>query len=83
MPVSVFDEWFNHYLNEPWGYEAEVHRHAELLMTLTNGLFKLKNKAEYKEFIYPYKGEEEMDWRAMKAAMKARSQKHDDEEDGS
>ena len=54
IPLSVFDNWFSHYMKEPWGYEFEIHRHAEICTYLVNGLFNPKSPAKPSDF-YPKK----------------------------
>lgn len=52
MPVSAFDSWFEFYMEEPWGYEFEMYRHAEICTYLVNGLYKPKQPVKPKDF-YP------------------------------
>lgn len=77
LPSSIFYEWYHHYLNEPWGYEFEIAKHAEQCSYLVNGLFKLKNPLKPADF-YPKTiadqiaeaDEEERPWQEIKEILK-------------
>lgn len=50
----MFDNWFSHYIKEPWGYEFEIYRHAEICTYLVNGLYDPKSPVKPSDF-YPNK----------------------------
>ena len=52
MSVSKFDDWFDHYMKEPWGYEFEMYRHAELCTYVVNGTYNPKEPVKPSDF-YP------------------------------
>lgn len=54
MPVSIFDNWYNHYMDEPWGYEYDMFKYSRLCTLVANGLFNPKTKAKPSDF-YPQK----------------------------
>ena len=73
MPVSIFDNWYNHYMEEPWGYELEMYHHAEVCTYLVNGLYNPKTPVKPSDF-YPQKEPvKEKTWQEMKAIMRGRS----------
>lgn len=53
MSVSRYDEWFNHFTDEPIGYVAEVHRHSMTCSILSNGFFQPKTPYKTEDFKYP------------------------------
>ena len=55
MPVSMFDEWFEHYLEEPFGYEVDVHKHSEVCAIMANGLLAPKRAYKCSDFHFPPK----------------------------
>ncbi len=74
MPSSIFYNWFDHYMEEPCGYELEMYQHAEVCTYLVNGLFNPKELVKTSDF-YPKKQEEEkpeQTWQEMKAILRNR-----------
>lgn len=69
MPVSVFDEWFEHFLEEPFGYEVDVHKHAEVCTIMANGLFSPKAPYKCSDFHFPAKVPEPQTWEQMFKGM--------------
>ena len=72
MPSSIFLRWYDHYLEEPWGYEWEVYRHAEICSYLVNGLYHPKEPVKMSDF-YPNREQEpekEQSWQDMKSVVK-------------
>ena len=73
MPVSIFFNWFDHYMDEPWGYELEAYHHAEICTYLVNGLYHPKEPVKISDF-YPNKEPaKEQTWQEQKAIMRNRS----------
>lgn len=75
MPSSIFYDWFYHYLDEPWGYEFEMYKHAEQCTYLVNGLYNPKEPVKPRDF-YPNlepTEQQEKSWQEMKAILKNRS----------
>ena len=58
MPSSVFYYWFDHYMDEPWGYELEMYQHAEQCSYIVNGLFHPKEPVKPSDF-YPNREKEQ------------------------
>lgn len=59
MPCSIFDEWYEHFLDEPFGYDSDLHRHSVVCAILGNGLLRPKNNPfKCSDFHYPPKEKE-------------------------
>lgn len=73
LPVSIFLEWYDHYMEEPWGYELKMAQHAELCCYVVNGLYHPKSPYKISDF-YPKPEEQKKkpDWQDWKAALKAK-----------
>jgi hypothetical protein len=75
MPSSIFYRWFDHYMEEPWGYEMEMYQHAEVCTYLVNGLYHPKEPVKISDF-YPNKEKEtvaeEQTWQEQKAILRSR-----------
>lgn len=72
ISASIFYEWYDHYMLEPWGYEWEMSRHAELSTYLVNGLYHPKEPVKTTDFIRNNEPEQKKDqtWQEMATVLK-------------
>lgn len=75
LSASIFYEWYDHYCEEPWGYEWEMIRHAELSTYLVNGLYHPKEPVKTTDFMRNIQPErkKKQSWRDMAVILKGLS----------